>query len=375
MKKKLLSVLIASVLCLSVAGCGQTANTPTVGKEPVPSETQPTPSTDSTVQSPVTDEDGTLTAVTTAGGYEIKLSDLAHQTGGDNDPVVYYTSVIDSDALMAIYEALGRTPAEGDRVAVKLHTGEGDGSYNLDPQFIKALVQSVDGTIVECNTAYGGNRASTALHMQVAEDHGYTAIADVDIMDADGGMEIPVTGGTHLKTDLVGSHLANYDFCMVLSHFKGHAMGGFGGALKNISIGIASSTGKSLIHSGGTETTGFGWSTPAETFTESMAEAASAVYDYFDGGEKMVFISVMNNISVDCDCNANPAKPDMHDVGILASTDPVALDQACVDFLRAVPDGASVIRRMESRSGEHILDHADELGFGSRTYKLVSIDQ
>ena len=287
----------------------------------------------------------------------------------------YYTSVIDSDALMAIYEALGRAPAEGDRVAVKLHTGEGDGSYNLDPQFIKALVQSVDGTIVECNTAYGGNRASTALHMQVAEDHGYTAIADVDIMDADGGMEIPVTGGTHLKTDLVGSHLANYDFCMVLSHFKGHAMGGFGGALKNISIGIASSTGKSLIHSGGTETTGFGWSTPAETFTESMAEAASAVYDYFDGGEKMVFISVMNNISVDCDCNANPAKPDMHDVGILASTDPVALDQACVDFLRAVPDGASVIARMESRSGEHILDHADELGFGSRTYKLVSIDQ
>lgn len=373
MKKRLLSVLIVSILCLSVAGCGQPANTPPVDEGP----SQSTPSTDSTVQQPVTDENGTLTAVTTAGGYEIKLSDLAHQTGSDNDPVVYYTSTIDSDALMAIYEALGRAPAEGDRVAVKLHTGEGDGSYNLDPQFIKALVQSVDGTIVECNTAYGGSRASTALHMhmQVAEDHGYTAIADVDIMDADGGMEIPVTGGTHLKTDLVGSHLANYDFCMVLSHFKGHAMGGFGGALKNISIGIASSTGKSLIHSGGTETTGFGWSTPAETFTESMAEAASAVYDYFDGGEKMVFISVMNNISVDCDCNANPAKPDMHDVGILASTDPVALDQACVDFLRAVPDGASVIARMESRSGEHILDHADELGFGSRTYKLVSIDQ
>ena len=374
MKKNLLSVLIASILCIA-AGCSQTENTSSVDEEPSQSETQPATSTDSIPQQPITDENGTLTAVTTAGGYEIKLSDLAHQTGSDNDPVVYYTSVIDSDALMAIYEALGRTPADGDRVAVKLHTGEGDGSYNLDPQFIKALVQSVDGTIVECNTAYGGNRASTALHMQVAEDHGYTAIADVDIMDADGGMEIPVTGGTHLKTDLVGSHLANYDFCMVLSHFKGHAMGGFGGALKNISIGIASSTGKSLIHSGGTETTGFGWSTPAETFTESMAEAASAVYDYFDGGEKMVFISVMNNISVDCDCNANPTKPDMHDVGIFASTDPVALDQACVDFLRAVPDGASVIARMESRSGEHILDHADELGFGSRTYKLVSIDQ
>ncbi len=362
--KKFLSAMMAAALALTMAGYEPTAHAEeTSAQEEI------------NLQQVTRDENGNLVAVATAGGYEIKLSDLAHQTGSDDDPVVYYTSVIDSDALMAIYEALGRTPAEGDRVAVKLHTGEGDGSYNLDPQFIKALVQSVDGTIVECNTAYGGNRASTALHMQVAEDHGYTAIADVDIMDADGGMEIPVTGGTHLKTDLVGSHLANYDFCMVLSHFKGHSMGGFGGALKNISIGIASSTGKSLIHSGGTETTGFGWGTSAETFTESMAEAASAVYDYFDGGEKMVFISVMNNISVDCDCMANPAKPDMHNVGILASTDPVALDQACVDFLRAVPDGASVIARMESRSGEHILDHADELGFGSRTYKLVSIDQ
>ncbi len=326
------------------------------------------------VQEPIIDSDGSLSAVVTAGGYEISLADLPHQSGNDNDSSVYYTSAISSEALMKIYEALGRAPEENDKVAVKLHTGEGGGSYNLDPDFIKELVQSVDGTIVECNTAYGGNRSNTAMHMQIAEDHGYTAIADVDIMDSDGGMEIPVNGGTHLKTDLVGSHLANYDFCMVLSHFKGHAMGGFGGALKNISIGIASSTGKSLIHSGGTETTGFGWNTSAETFTESMAEAASAVYDYFDNGEKMVFISVMNNISVDCDCNANPAKPDMHDVGILASTDPVALDQACVDFLRAVPDGESVIRRMESRSGEHILDHADELGFGNRNYKLISID-
>lgn len=328
----------------------------------------------SITQESATDSQETLTVVTTAGEYEIPLTDLAHQTGKDTDSKVFYTSEISSDALIAIYKALGRTPSKGDNVAVKLHTGEGDGSYNLEPDLIKELVQSVDGTIVECNTAYGGNRSNTAMHMQIAEDHGYTAIADVDIMDADGGMEIPVTGGTHLKTDLVGAHLANYDFCIVLSHFKGHAMGGFGGALKNISIGIASSTGKSLIHSGGTETTGFGWDTSAETFTESMAEAASAVYDYFDDGEKIVFINVMNNVSVDCDCNANPAKPDMHDVGILASTDSVALDQACVDFLRAVPDGASVIRRMESRSGEHILDHADELGFGSRNYKLVSID-
>lgn len=356
-------------MVFSFTGCGQEREESSTDSLASSSDT-----VEITAQEPVTDSNGSLTAVTTVGGYEIPLMELAHQTGNDTDSKVYYTSAISSDALMKIYEALGQTPAEGDKVAVKLHTGEGDGSYNLDPDLIKELVQSVDGTIVECNTAYGGNRSNTAMHMQIAENHGYTAIADVDIIDAEGGMEIPVTGGTHLKTDLVGAHLANYDFCMVLSHFKGHAMGGFGGALKNISIGIASSTGKSLIHSGGTETTGFGWNTSAETFTESMAEAASAVYDYFDGGEKMVFISVMNNISVDCDCNANPAKPDMHDVGILASTDPVALDQACVDFLRAVPDGASVIRRMESRSGEHILDHADELGFGSRNYKLVSID-
>ena len=365
-RRSFMNAAFSSAAALGLAACGAKAAASSSGTEP--EQTQPS---EPTAQQ--SSASGNLAAVTTAGGYEIKLSELAHQTGSGNGPVVYYTPVIDSDALMAIYDALGRTPSAGERVAVKLHTGEGNGSYNLDPQMVKALVQSVDGTIVECNTAYGGNRSTTAQHMQIAEEHGYTAIADVDIMDADGGMEIPIANGTHLKSDLVGSHLANYDFCMVLSHFKGHAMGGFGGALKNISIGIASSMGKSLIHSGGKETTGFGWSTPAETFTESMAEAASAVYHYFGGGEKMVFINVMNNVSVDCDCNANPAKPDMKDVGILASTDPVALDQACVDFLRAVPDGASVIARMESRSGEHILDHADVLGFGSRNYKLVSI--
>ena len=367
-RRSFMNAAFSSAAALGLAACGAKAAASSSSAEPELNQ-----SSEPTAQQTNTGESGDLAAVTTAGSYEIKLSELAHQTSGGNNPVVYYTPVIDSDALMAIYDALGRTPSAGERVAIKLHTGEGSGSYNLDPQMVEALVQSVDGTIVECNTAYGGNRSTTAQHMQIAEEHGYTAIADVDIMDADGGIEIPVANGTHLKSDLVGSHLANYDFCMVLSHFKGHAMGGFGGALKNISIGIASSMGKSLIHSGGKETTGFGWSTPAETFTESMAEAASAVYNYFGGGEKMVFINVMNNVSVDCDCNANPAKPDMKDVGILASTDPVALDQACVDFLRAVPDGASVIARMESRSGEHILDHADELGFGSRTYELVSI--
>lgn len=367
MRKRLVMALIGVSVMVSLAACeNQTSNNSSV-------ENGNVGVTDFPARQPVSNDSGTVVAVTTAGGYEIQLSDLTHQSL-NSEATVYYTSAINSDALMDIYTALGRTPSKGDKVAVKLHTGEGDGSYNLKPDMIKALVQSVDGTIVECNTAYGGNRANTAAHMQIAKDHGYTAIADVDIMDADGGMEIPVTGGTYLQTNLVGSHLANYDFCMVLSHFKGHAMGGYGGALKNISIGIASSTGKSLIHTGGAEATGFGWETSATVFTESMAEAASSVYDYFDNGEKMVFISVMNNISVDCDCNANPAAPDMHDVGIFASTDPVALDQACIDFLRAVPDGQSVIERMESRSGEHILDHADALGFGSRNYQLVSID-
>jgi len=369
MRNKILVALTCVLLAFTLGACGVTDNNSSADtpSPDTPAINQNTPSTPPNVN-------GNSSAIITAGGYEISLSELSYQTDDKSASVVYYTSAISSDALMSIYEALDRTPAEGDSVAVKLHTGEGDGSYNLEPDFIKELVQSVDGTIVECNTAYGGKRANTALHMQIAEDRGYTAIADVDIMDADGGMEIPVTGGTHLTTDLVGSHLQNYDFCMVLSHFKGHAMGGFGGALKNTSIGIASSTGKSLIHSGGTETTGIGLSTSAIVFTETMAEAASAVYDYFDNGEKIIFINVMNNISVDCDCVANPSTPDMHDVGIFASNDPVALDQACVDFLRSVPDGTSVIKRMESRSGEHILEHADTLNFGKRYYQLVNID-
>ena len=310
-------------------------------------------------------QNGTLT---TSGGYDIELADLSYATEKDTVPAVYFTNEISSDALMKIYQALGRTP-QG-KVAVKLHTGEGDGSNYLSPDLIKELVQSVNGTIVECNTAYGGNRANTAAHMQIAKDHGYTDIADVDIMDADGSMEIPIEGGTRLTSDLVGSHFADYDFYIVLSHFKGHSMGGYGGALKNVAIGMASSEGKSLVHSGGKKHTGFGMGTSSTVFTESMAEAVKGVSDYLDHGEKMLFINVMNNISVDCDCVANPAAPDMHDIGILASTDPVALDQACVDLLYAVPDGESVIKRMQSRGGEHILEHADEIGLGSREYNL-----
>ncbi|MGD1818098.1 MAG: DUF362 domain-containing protein [Pleomorphochaeta sp.] len=302
----------------------------------------------------------------------IDLNSLEHLTTSKSAPIVYMTEEITSQGLMNLYKTLDVSP-EGN-VAIKLHSGEGDGSYNLRPEFIKSLVDEVNATIVECNTAYGGARATTALHMQVAKDHGYLDIAPFDIMDADGGMEIPVIGGTRLKTNEVGAHFNNYDFFIILSHFKGHMMGGFGGALKNMSIGIASSEGKSLIHTGGESRTGIGFRTPVDTFTEAMAEAAKSVSDYLDNGKNIIYINVMNNLSVDCDCVANPAKPDMHDIGIFASTDPVALDQACVDLIYASPDGQSVINRIESRNGTHVLEHADEIGFGSREYRLVSID-
>lgn len=300
----------------------------------------------------------------------IDFSKLEHRNDNSNNPQVYFTSDISSDGLMNIYKALGASP-EG-KVAVKLHTGESDNTNYLRPELITNLIQNLNASIVECNTAYGGNRANTANHLQIAKDHGFTDIADVDIMDADGSISIPITGGTHLKEDYVGKNFTNYDYFVVLSHFKGHQMGGFGGAIKNTSIGIASSSGKSLIHSAGKESSGFSMDTNQDDFLESMAEAAKGVYDYMDG--KMLFINVMNRLSVDCDCNANPAEPDMHDIGILASFDPVALDQACVDLVYAAPDSQSLIKRMESLHGIHTLEHAEEIGLGSRAYSLVKID-
>lgn len=299
------------------------------------------------------------------------LNGLEHRTDVEDDPVVYFTSDISSDAMMEIYSYLGFEP-EGN-VAIKLSTGEAGNTHYLDPNLIKDLVQSVDGTIVECNTAYGGSRASTAVHMQTAEDHGFTAIADVDIMDADGSMSIPITGGENLTEDYVGAHLANYDSMITLSHFKGHAMGGFGGAIKNMSIGVASSEGKCWIHSAGNSMTS-PWGGEQDSFLESMAEATSGVVDYFDG--KVVYISVMNHLSVDCDCDSNPAEPEMHDVGILASTDPVALDQVCVDIVYNTDDSESgaLQERIESRNGIHTLEHAEKIGLGSREYRLVDID-
>jgi len=282
---------------------------------------------------------------------------------------VYMTKDISAEGLMALYEELGRK-ATG-KVAVKISSGEPGGHHFLSPKLIAPLVQSVNGTIVECNTAYGGGRGDTESHRNTVEKHGFTAIAPVDIMDADSSMSIPVVGGKHLKEDMVGSHFADYDFIINLAHFKGHAMGGFGGVLKNMSIGIASSMGKSLIHTAGKETTGYGPNTPKDDFLESMAEAAKAVADYM--GENIIYINVMNNLSVDCDCDSNPAKPEMDDIGIVASLDPVALDQACVDLVYAAPKSKALIERMESRHGIHTVEHAEEIGVGTRNYDLYTI--
>ena len=260
---------------------------------------------------------------------------------------------------------------------MKLSTGEPGGHNFLKPELIKDLVQKVDDTIVECNTAYGGGRASTENHLKAAADHGFTAIAPVDIMDAEGEVSLPVKGGRHLRENFVGSHYPAYDFTVVLSHFKGHAMGGFGGAVKNISIGIASSAGKAWIHSAGkTKNAAQMWGNlPAQDdFLESMAEAAKSVADHC--GEKILYINVMNNLSVDCDCDAHPEDPKMGDIGILASTDPVALDKACVDLVYASPDPGKVhlIERMESRHGIHTLEHGEAIGLGSQQYELVELE-
>lgn len=308
-------------------------------------------------------------SLTTNGGTEIPLSALSYRTDEEDAPEVFFISDITPEALVEAYEALDWTP-EG-RVAVKLSTGEPPASNYLRPELIQDLVQMVDGTIVECNTAYGGSRASTAAHYQVAEDHGFTAIADVQILDENGSMTLPVEGGTQLTENYVGAAFADYDSYLVLSHFKGHAMAGFGGAIKNISIGLGSSEGKAHIHTsgrGGSIFTG-----DQDSFLESMGDAGKSVSDYLGNGERIVYVNVMNRLSVDCDCDGNPDEPDMHDIGILASTDPVAIDQACIDLVYAAPDSASLVERIESRNGLHMLENAEAIGLGSRSYRLVDL--
>jgi len=289
------------------------------------------------------------------------------QDSTDSVPV-YFTDDISPDGLMAVYRELAWNP-EGS-VAVKVTTGEPGGHNFLQPDFIKGLVDEVSGTIIECNTAYGGSRSSTQSHYQVAEDHGFTAIAAVDIMDENGSESFAAPNGSHLPEVLVGANIGKYQSFISLAHFKGHAMGGFGGAIKNVSIGMSSSAGKYLIHSAGETSTSWR-SAEQDSFLESMAEATKAIADGIEN--KIIYINVMNRLSVDCDCDSNPAEPDMMDIGILASYDPVAVDQACVDLVYAAEDGQSLKERIESRNGIHTLEHAASIGLGSREYNLIKL--
>ena len=299
------------------------------------------------------------------------------QTKSDPIPTVYYIKDITPQNIIKVYEALGRK-ADGKNVGIKISTGESMKSNHLDTTLIADFVRLVNGTFIECNTAYAGNRNTTEAHLRTAKEHGYTDLAGIDILDAEGEIELPVVGGKHLKKDIVGKNFKNYDFIVVLSHFKGHQMGGFGGALKNISIGLGSSAGKTYIHTAGkTANVDSVWIVGAEQkeFIESMAEAAKAITDY--SGDRILYINVANHLSVDCDCNGNPAAPTMGDLGVFASLDPVALDRACVDMVRASKDPGKkdLEERIDSRLGTVILDHAEELGVGSQKYRLVTIEE
>lgn len=290
-------------------------------------------------------------------------------------PIVYFTKEITPDSLVKIYKALGKD-LKGN-VGVKISTGEPGGHNYLKPELIGKLVKELNGTIIECNTAYAGRRNTSSEHLKAIEEHGFTKIAKVDLMDKDGEFEIPVKNGKHLKYDIVGKNLKNYDSILNLAHFKGHAMGGFGGVLKNQSIGVASSAGKAYIHTAGaTRDVNELWQKLPEqnAFLESMAESAKAVADYMKGN--ILYIDVMNNLSVDCDCDSHPEDPCMADIGILASTDPVAVDQAAIDKIWNSTDKGRdhFIARVERQNGRHILPYAESLGLGSREYELVNLD-
>ena len=288
---------------------------------------------------------------------------------------VFFTRNINSDSLVEIFKKLGEE-VKGN-VGVKISTGELGGNNYLKPQLIEKLVKLVNGTILECNTAYEGKRETVKDHLETIHAHGFDKIAKVDIMDSEGEKKIPVNKGKHLKYDIVGTHLDNYDIIINLAHFKGHMMGGFGGVLKNQSIGVASRNGKAYIHTAGkVEDAKYCWSNLPEQdhFLESMAEASLAVSDYMNKkGGKILYIDVMNKLSVDCDCDSNPEAPCMEDIGILASLDPVSLDQACIDLIWSSTDKGRdhFIERVERQHGRHILEYAEEIGHGSRKYNLI----
>lgn len=290
---------------------------------------------------------------------------------------VYFTKEITPESLVKMYKALGRE-LKGN-IAIKISTGEMGGNNYLHPELIGNLVDYLNGTIVECCTAYGGSREEVAKHYDTIKAHGFLPRFKVDIMDEFGEIDIPVHHGVRLNKDIVGEHLNNYDSVLILSHFKGHVMGGFGGALKNISIGIASTAGKAYIHSGGRTTKSREcWSkefiAEQDEFLESMADACNAVISYV-GAKNMAYINVANRLSVDCDCDSHPAEPEMGDIGIFASLDPVAIDQACYDAVKNSKDKgkAALIERMDSRHAIHTVEVAFDHNLGNREYQLIEL--
>ncbi len=353
MKKAIALTMSVLIMTSLLAGCGE--------RDQVASSTEPAAIEDSP----------------SSAAEEVKKemppeeSDLEPESV-EEPAVVFFTTDITAEGLVRVYERLDWQPTGN--VAVKISTGEPPASNYLRPELIGKLVQQLDGTIVECNTAYGGSRASSAAHRQVAEDHGFTAIADFDLMDEEGEVEWPMSGGRRLNKIIVGSHAENYTNWVILSHFKGHAMAGFGGAIKNVGIGISSPSGKVYVHTAGTKTNGSIWYSDQDAWLEALAEMVKGFNDHV-GREHIVYINVMNRLSVDCDCDGNPAEPDIHDIGILASRDPVALDQASVDLVYEAEGNAALVNRIESLHGTHTLEYAEEIGLGSRAYELVNIDE
>ncbi|MCH5232603.1 MAG: DUF362 domain-containing protein [Muribaculaceae bacterium] len=321
---------------------------------------------------------------TSCGGDKQKVTEDENLTTQSTDTAtVYYIKDITPENLVKVYEALGVPVPENAKVAVKISTGESKESYNLEVGLIKDLVQKVNGTLVESNTAYAGNRNTTEAHRKAIEERGYLEIADVDIMDAEGTTKIPVQDSTWIHYDIVGDHLPNYDFMINLAHFKGHQMGGFGGVLKNASIGVASTEGKTYIHSAGRiENPDKIWeyTDNQDGFIEAMASAAQAVHNYFkQPGKDIVYVDVLNNMSIDCDCNGHPQAPVLKDMGIMASTDPVALDKAALDLVFGHEnidgdDASPLIERIKEMHGTHIIEHAEKIGLGTTKYKLVTLD-
>ena len=292
--------------------------------------------------------------------------------------VVYFTKDLSSKGLIKLFDKLN--PVLGRKTAIKVHSGEKGNQNFLKPLFWKELIDKINGTVVECNTAYPGARDTVAHHMKLLEEHEWTKYFKFDLLDKEEpDLVLDIPNGSVIKVDYLGKNLANYDSLLVLSHFKGHPMGGFGGALKQLSIGCASSRGKAYIHSGGfTKDPSIVWNNtcPQLNFLEAMADAASAVHKYFKG--HVAYINVMKNMSVDCDCCEVAEDPCLKDIGILASIDPIAIDQACIDLVKAAKDDpgqAHFLERVNSRQGEHILEAAYELGFGNREYQLINIDE